>query len=292
MAQDKDIRTRIKTVTNIAQVTKTMQLISAARMKKAIRLWHESFPYAQAIGELVAQVGGSASLISPLAMPAREVKTIAIIAVAPTKGFVGSLVTKQLGKMYRGVQQLKLSYPAAQLTLITIHKLGLKLGTALGLKTDLHFAKEIAHPEPAAMSAIYKAVTDGFLTGHYHLVYLVYPKFQSATRQEVVFEPLLPIAFGAAATQTTSRPQDFANGVLEPSQRELLDYLLTEYLEKQLAGAILSSNASEHSARMLAMKNATDNALDMSRQLSLSYNKSRQAKITQQVVELASGGAL
>jgi F-type H+-transporting ATPase subunit gamma len=289
MAKDKEIRNRIRTVKNIAKVTKTMQMISASRMKKSIKLWQESFPYAQEISDMVAKIGGLESFENPLTKSPKEIKHIAIVAVAPTKGFVGSLVAKQLGEIYRGVQELKLNYPAAEIALVSIHKLGIKLASTLGVKTDLHFAKEIVKPGPTNMSAIYKAVKDRFFDGQYDLVYLCYTKFESATRQGVIFEPLLPVNF---MVDTKKQATNLENTTMEPSQRELLNYLLNEYFEKQLISAILSSNASEHSARMISMKNATDNAMGMSQNLTLRYNKSRQAQITQQVVEVASGGII
>lgn len=289
MAKDKEIRTRIKTVKNIAKVTKTMQMISASRMKKSIKLWQESFPYSQEIGALVAKIGGLEGFASPLTRLPKEVKKVGIVAVAPTKGFVGSLVARQLGEMYRGMQEIKLKYSASEVSMASIHKLGVKLASSLNIKNDLHFAKEIVKPSPASMSAIYQAIKDRFVSGEYDLVYLCYTKFESATRQGVVFEPLLPINF---QIDTKKQVTNAENTVMEPNQKELLNYLLNEYFEKQLTSAILSSNASEHSARMISMKNATDNALDMSHDLTLKYNKSRQAQITQQVVEVSSGGAL
>ena len=289
MAKDKEIRTRIKTVKNIAKVTKTMQMISAARMKRSVKMWQESFPYSQEIGAMVAKIGGLEGFESPLTKSPKELSKIAIIVVAPTKGFVGSLVARQLLELHHGIQKIKTDHPTAQVTIVSIHKLGIRLASSLGLKNDLHFAKEISKPSVANMSAIFKSVTQRFANGTYDAVYLSYTKFETASRQSAVFEPLLPVNFMTdQQTQSTNIDQI----LLEPNQKELLTYLLNEYFEKQLVGAILASNASEHSARMISMKNATDNALGMSQDLTLRYNKSRQAQITQQVVEVSSGGAL
>jgi len=139
------------------------------------------------------------------------------------------------------------------------------------------------------MSAIFKSVTQRFADGTYDAVYLSYTKFETASRQSAVFEPLLPVNF---MTDPQVQSTNIDRTLLEPNQKELLTYLLNEYFEKQLVGAILASNASEHSARMISMKNATDNALGMSQDLTLRYNKSRQAQITQQVVEVSSGGTV
>jgi len=289
MAKDKEIRTRIKTVKNIAKVTKTMQMISAARMKRSVKMWQESFPYSQEIGAMVAKIGGLSGFESPLTKSPKELTNVAIIVVAPTKGFVGSLVARQLLELHHGIEKIKTEHPTAQVSIVSIHKLGIRLASSLGLKNDLHFAKEISKPSPASMSAIFKSVTQRFADGTYDAVYLSYTKFETASRQSAVFEPLLPVNFMAdQQTQSTNIDQT----LLEPNQKELLTYLLNEYFEKQLVGAILASNASEHSARMISMKNATDNALGMSQDLTLRYNKSRQAQITQQVVEVSSGGAV
>ncbi len=289
MAKDKEIRTRIKTVKNIAKVTKTMQMISVARMKRSVKMWQESFPYSQEIGAMVAKIGGLAGFESPLTKSPKDIKRVAVVVIAPTKGFVGSLVAKQLVELHQGIAKIQADYPTAQISLVSIHKLGLKLASSLGLKTDLHFAKEISKPSVTNMSAIYQAVTQRFADGTYDAIYLAYTKFETATRQSAVFEPLLPVNFMTdPQTQSTNIDQT----LLEPNQKDLLTYLLNEYFEKQLVGAILASNASEHSARMISMKNATDNALGMSQDLTLRYNKSRQAQITQQVVEVSSGGAV
>lgn len=290
MAKDKEIRNRIKTVKNIAKVTKTMQMISASRMKKSIKQWQDSFPYAQEISKVVSKIEDLDTTDSPLAKKPAEVKKVAIIVVAPTKGFVGSLIAKQLAELYRGTQKIKLEHPGAEVVLVSIHKLGIKLSSSLNIQSDLHFSKEISKPDAGSMSAIYKAVKDRFLNGQYDLIYLSYTKFESPTRQSVVFEPLLPVNL-QSENQTGDRTKA-GNIKMEPNQKELLNYLLNEYFEKQLVAAILSSNASEHSARMISMKNATDNAVSMSQDLTLRYNKSRQAQITQQVVEVSSGGAI
>ncbi len=289
MAKDKEIRNRIRTVKNIAKVTKTMQMISAARMKKSVKMWQESFPYSQEIHAMVSKIGGLAGFESRLTRSPKQVSKVAIIVVAPTKGFVGSLVSKQLLELHRGIEKIKSENPNARISIVSIHKLGIKLASSLGLVNDLHFAKEISKPSPANMSAIFKAVTQRFADGTYDAVYLSYTKFETATKQSAVFEALLPINF---TTDPQTQSTNIEQAILEPNQRELLTYLLNEYFEKQLVGAILASNASEHSARMISMKNATDNALGMSRDLTLRYNKSRQAQITQQVVEVSSGGVL
>ena len=289
MAKDKEIRTRIKTVKNIAKVTKTMQMISAARMKRSVKMWQESFPYSQEIQAMVAKIGGLEGFESPLTKSPKELSKIAIIVVAPTKGFVGSLVARQLLDLHHGIEKIKMEHPNAQVNIVSIHKLGIRFASSLGLKNDLHFAKEISKPSVANMSAIFKSVTQRFADGTYDAVYLSYTKFETATRQSAVFEPLLPVNF---MTDPQVQSTNIDQTLLEPNQKDLLTYLLNEYFEKQLIGAILASNASEHSARMISMKNATDNALGMSQDLTLRYNKSRQAQITQQVVEVSSGGAL
>lgn len=289
MAKDKEIRTRIKTVKNIAKVTKTMQMISAARMKRSVKMWQESFPYSQEIGAMVAKIGGLAGFESPLTKSPKEINNAAVIVIAPTKGFVGSLIARQLAEIQHGIKKIKTEHPNAQISVVSVHKLGIKIASSLGLKNDLHFAKEISKPSAKNMSAIFKAITQRFSDGIYDAVYLSYTKFESATRQSAVFEPLLPVNF---KTDPRIHTTNIEQTLLEPNQKELLTYLLNEYFEKQLVGAILASNASEHSARMISMKNATDNALGISQDLTLRYNKSRQAQITQQVVEVSAGGGL
>lgn len=288
MAKDKEIRNRIKTVKNIAKVTKTMQMISASRMKKSVKLWQESFPYAQEISVLISKIEALEAVESPLTKMPKEVKRVAVIVVAPTKGFVGSLISKQLAGIYRGIQEIKLKYPKAEFRIVSVHKLGIKLTASLGIKNDMHFAKEIIKPSSSNMSAIYKAIKDRFTKGDYDLIYLCFTKFETITKQDVIFEPLLPVNYNS---ETKTEKVGMENALIEPNQKELFNYLLNEYFEKQINEAILSSNASEHSARMISMKNATDNAVGMSDYLTLKFNKSRQAQITQQVAEVSSGGA-
>jgi F-type H+-transporting ATPase subunit gamma len=286
MAQTKEIKTRIKTVKNIAKVTKTMQMISANRMKKAVKRSLESTPYSMELNEILKKMGNLEGYENEFIKKVTKVNNIAVVVVGPSKGFVGSMISSLTIDLNREIKSLKLLYPNAVFTGISIHKMGLKIVRANGLDDMYHFSDIYENTSVKDLVPIFSLISNKYKTGEFDLVYLCYINFQSASVRTPIFSQLLPVTmpvFKNEAPTTASATETF-----EPSSKEVLDFLIKEYFEKQILNAILSSNASEHSARMMTMKNATDNAFGLIQDLTLNYNKGRQAQITEQIIEVAS----
>lgn len=281
MSQNKEIKTRLNTVKNISKVTKTMQMISATRMRKAINRVNESLPYTNALNDLILKLGSVDNYENVYTQPHSQVNNIGILVIGPSKGFVGSMLSTLNSTVLNHLKQLRLEYPSASITGISVHKLGLKILNSCGLNSAYHFGNTYDGLSASELVPLYTLLIDNFTKYKLDLIYLCYMNFTNALSNQAVISQLLPVKLPVA-----QKNLNFSD-TLEPSTPEVIDYLIKEYFEKQVLTALLSSNATEHSIRMLAMKNATDNAQNLIQDLTLSYNKDRQAKITEQIIEVA-----
>lgn len=286
MAQDKEIKNRIKTVKNISKVTKTMQMVSAVRMKRAIKRSVESQPYAEGLSVVVNALGTLEDYSSPLTKKVTEVKNIWFVVIGPSKGFVGALVSKLTFEISAQTKQIKENFPNASIHGVSINKLALKILSNIGIKSTFHFTESSDSKEFASSQTLIDLLKQKFSGGEADIIYLVYPKFISPTKQTVAFEMLLPI--NLSFLWDSKENSDYTQIKFEPNTTKVMDFILEEYFEKQVRNALLSESASEHSQRMISMKNATDNAFELIDKLTLYYNKSRQQQITQQVNEVSS----
>lgn len=286
MAQDKEIKNRIKTVKNISKVTKTMQMVSAVRMKRAIKRSVESQPYAEGLSLVVNALGTLADYTSPLTKKVNEVKSIWFVVIGPSKGFVGALVSKLTVEISDQISKIKKDFPNVSIQGISVNKLALKILSNIGVKSTFHFTESTDSKEFVSSQTLIELLKQKFSGGEADIVYLVYPKFISPTKQTVSFEMLLPI--NLSFLRNDKENNDYTQIKFEPNAAKVVDFILEEYFEKQVRNALLSESASEHSQRMISMKNATDNAFDLIDKLTLYYNKSRQQQITQQVNEVSS----
>ena len=169
---------------------------------------------------------------------------------------------------------------------ISVNKLALKILSNIGVKSTFHFTESTDSKEFVSSQTLIELLKQKFSGGEADIVYLVYPKFISPTKQTVSFEMLLPI--NLSFLRNDKENNDYTQIKFEPNAAKVVDFILEEYFEKQVRNALLSESASEHSQRMISMKNATDNAFDLIDKLTLYYNKSRQQQITQQVNEVSS----
>jgi len=281
MSQNKEIKTRLKTVKNISKVTKTMQLISATRMKKAINRVNDSLPYSTALNNLINQLGTVDNYLNEYMQQHSSVNNIAILVIGPSKGFVGGMLSTLNLELAHHIRDLKLQFPNAILTGISVQKMGLKILNSCGINSAYHFGNTYEGLSARELVPLYTLLLDGFKSEKFDLVYLCYMNFNSALSNKAIMIQLLPVHL-PNVKETLN-----VNDKLEPSAPEVVDFLIKEYFEKQILNALLSSNATEHSVRMLAMKNATDNAQNLIQELTLSYNKDRQTKITEQIIEVS-----
>ena len=290
MASVQQLKSRIKSVKSTKQITGAMELVSASKMRRATANVKETFDYAQATRELLSDLAHDPETVASHKLFAkRPVKKRLLIAISSDSGLAGAY-NANIFKTF--ANELKADdsrhVQAEALTL------GRKVSEFANKLRDVHvlasFAKLPDQPTGAEIKSLLKMSIDEFVSQNVDAVDIIYTKFHTTISQEVVVERLLPAG--------SSSDQDFAKvseplreAEFEPSRAEVLDAVVERMVETGIVQALLDSRASEHSMRMLAMKNATDNANDLVDDLTLAMNKERQARITQELTEIISGSA-
>jgi F-type H+-transporting ATPase subunit gamma len=286
MPSTRDIRRRIKSVKNTAQITKAMQMVAAAKMRKAQQAALVGRPYADLMNAILAEAGPRiASFKHPL-MEIREVKKRAIIVVSSDRGLCGGLN----GNLFREIGKLDKGNTTVFITA------GRKASQFIA-RTKRQLAAEFTYkdtPTFAEARAVSKFAQDLFLKNEADAVDILYTKFVSTLVQQPTTIPFLPVGKISAITAGVNAPQQelASAGVrtdsfeFEPDEKTVLSELLPHSLNFQMHQILLEAKASEQSARMVAMKNATDNAKQLIKDLTLEYNKLRQANITKELLEI------
>ena len=284
MASTRDIRRRIKSVKNTAQITKAMQMVAAAKMRKAQQAALVGRPYAALLNVMMAEAStGTVGFSHPL-MEARPVKKRAVIVVSSDRGLCGGLN----GNLFREVVKLDKN--------TTIFVTAGRKAAQFIARTKRSLAAEFTYkdtPQYAEARAISKAVQAMFLKGEVDAVDILYPRFINTLMQQPQMVPFLPIGKLSAATAGINAPKEELEThntpdvyEFEPDEKTVLGELLPHSLNFQMHQILLETKASEQSARMVAMKNATDNAKQIIKDLTLEYNKLRQANITKELLEI------
>jgi F-type H+-transporting ATPase subunit gamma len=281
MPSAREIRRRIRSVRNTSQITKAMEMVSAAKLRRAQAAALASRPYSEQLRELIATLGGAVAgeEVHPL-LQRRPVQNAALILVTPDRGLTGAMVGNVLraGAIY--VQE-RGGNPA----IVAVGRKGRDWMVRRGRNLIAEFTG-LDRPSVADVLPIARLITDRFVDGTVDEVSIIFARFQSTTNQRPVRVQLLPVEQTAVSDEGKTR---YTNFLFEPSPAEVLAAILPRYIEVQLYQALLESLASEHAARMVAMHNATENARDIVRSLTLSYNKARQAGITKEILEISSG---
>jgi F-type H+-transporting ATPase subunit gamma len=283
MASTRDIRRRIKSVKNTRQITKAMELVAASKMKKAQQAALAGRPYAQLMASML---GGLAPHVEEAMHPflaTREVKVRGILVVTTDKGLCGPLN----GNLFKLISEVK---TPAKFTVIGRKGTQFLARTRRDLMADFHVQDRVPFSEvKVAIEFMVKQYLDGVID----TVEVIYPRFRNTLVQEATIRPVLPLKSVAEFTRHLAAeaggPARFDSRELlfEPSAAEVLDSLLPFYVNRYIYQLVLSAKASEHSARMVAMKTAKDNATKLLGDLTLEYNKARQAAITQEILEIA-----
>ena len=280
MANLKEIRNRITSVSSTMQITSAMKMVSAAKLKKAQDAITAMRPYAEKLTELLqslsatldGDVGGSYTT-------QREVNKVLIVAITSNRGLCGAFNTNV-------IKQAKLisdSYSGKQVDVFAIGKKGndalSKTNTVIGNKSEVFDNLTFD-----TVSEIAQILTDKFTSGEYDKIEIVYNEFKNAATQIVQTQQFLPLA-----PIKSDKPVSTGDYIFEPSKEEIVLTLIPKSLRTQLYKSIRDSFASEHGARMTAMHKATDNATELRDQLKLTYNKARQAAITNEILEIVGG---
>jgi F-type H+-transporting ATPase subunit gamma len=290
MANAREMRLRIKSVKNISQITRAMQAVSASNVRKAMQAMLHTRPYSQKAWQVLthlAQQPGRANL-HPLLSKRPQVKKVITIVITGDRGLAGAYNTNVI----RYAMNYFEKFPA-EVCYVTVGR----KGRDLLVRRRKNIVAEFSHLPPAPsftdVAPIGKIVVDEFLKEEVDEVYLVYTDFINMVKQNATIKKLLPLEM----ENTKQRVQDFevikeqphATYIYEPGETEIIDEIVPRFTGLQVYQAILESLASEHAARMVAMKNATDSALELSSALQLEYNKARQQTITNEMLDIAGG---
>lgn len=280
MANLKEIRNRITSVSSTMQITSAMKMVSAAKLKKAQDAITAMRPYAEKLTELLQNLsstleGGVGSDFTAQ----RDIKKVLVVAVTSNRGLCGAFNTNVI----KQVKVVTDSYPGKQVDVFAIGKKG---NDVLG-RTNKVIDNQSAIFDTLTfenVAALADALTQKFVDGEYDKIEIVYNQFKNAATQIVQTEQFLPLA-----PIKSDVPASTGDYIFEPSKEEIVLTLIPKSLKTQLYKAIRDSFASEHGARMTAMHKATDNATDLRNQLKLTYNKARQAAITNEILEIVGG---
>ncbi|UYN90577.1 MAG: ATP synthase F1 subunit gamma [Anaerolineales bacterium] len=290
MANTREIRLRIKSIKNISQVTRALQAVSASRVRKAMDMVQATRPYAtkawQVLTHIAKQPGRSN--LHPLLLERPDVKSALVVMVSGDRGLAGPYNTNVLRHTLSHFQ----NYPVP-VRFIPVGRKGSELLFRRGLNVMAQFIDVPAEPKFSDVSAIGRILVDEFLAGTADEVFLVYTDFVNMIRQVPVIKKLLPLEFehaeGLVQSDNPSQTDASASYIYEPGQYEILEEIVPRFTALQVYQAVLESFASEHAARMVAMKNATDNASELGKGLTLEYNKVRQQGITNEMLDIAGG---
>ena len=294
MATGKEIRGKIKNFESTKKITKAMEMISVSKMRKAQERMRAARPYAEKVRNIAANLGKANPEYVHAFMKANDARVAGMIVVTTDKGLCGGLNTNVLRVVTNKLRELQTAGVAVQA--VAIGNKGFGFLNRIGAKVVSHVTQLGDKPHLERLIGPVKVLLDAYGRGEINAVYLSYTRFINTMKQEVVLEQLLPLS--AARMQADARASETAAGakhgwdyIYEPDAQAVIDDLLVRYVEALVYQAVAENMASEHAARMVAMKAATDNAGNVIGELKLVYNKTRQAAITKELSEIVSGAA-
>jgi len=290
MAAGKEIRGKIKSVENTKKITKAMEMVAASKMRKAQERMRAARPYSDKVRNIAANLGKANPEYTHAFMQTHDVKSAGFIVVSTDKGLCGGLNTNVLRAVTGKLRELQDQGVSAQT--VAIGNKGLGFLNRIGAQVVSHATQLGDTPHLERLIGPVKVLLDQYAEGKLNAVYLCYTKFINTMKQEPVVETLLPLS--ADKMEAESRASGGEHGwdyIYEPDAKAVIDELLLRYVEALVYQAVAENMASEQSARMVAMKAATDNAGNLINELKLVYNKTRQAAITKELSEIVSGAA-
>lgn len=285
MAGGREIKSKIKSVQNTRKVTRALEMVSASKIRKAQDRMKTSRPYARVMKQVIGHLAqASADYRHPYMVERAEVKRVAYVIVSSDRGLAGGLnnnmFRKLVGEFRRWQEQ------GVEVDVVTI---GQK-ASVFFRRLKVNLIGSATHlgdtPKLEQLIGVIKVVLDAFEAGRVDRVFMAYNHFVNTMSQQATFDQLLPLA--ASTDKVASHDWDY---LYEPDAQTVLDHVMTRYIESLVYQAVLENIASEHAARMVAMKAASDNATKLIGTLNLIYNKARQAAITQEISEIVGGAA-
>jgi len=286
MAAGKEIRGKIKSVENTKKITKAMEMVAASKMRKAQDRMRAARPYSEQVRNIAANLSkANPEYVHPF-MQKHDAKTAGVIVVTTDKGLCGGMNTNVLRSVSNKIRDLQ--GQGTGIEAVAIGNKGLGFLGRVGAKVVAHVTQLGDTPHLERLIGPVKVLLDAYVRGEINAVYLAYTKFVNTMKQESVVEQLLPLASGTLEPSPAQHSWDY---IYEPDAQLVIDDLLVRYVEALVYQAVAENMASEQSARMVAMKAATDNAGNVIAELKLVYNKTRQAAITKELSEIVAGAA-
>jgi F-type H+-transporting ATPase subunit gamma len=287
MAGSKEIRTKIKSVQNTRKITKAMEMVAASKMRKAQERMRRARPYAEKIRNIAAHLASAnPEYRHPFLVHHDTVKACGMIVITTDKGLCGGMNTNILRAVTAKLRDLEKDGEKIDVT--AIGNKGFSFMNRVGAKVVSHVIQLGDTPHLEKFIGPIKVQLDAYTRGEIDRVFLCYTRFINTMKQEPVVEQLLPLPAEKLGEAGADYSWDY---IYEPDAQSVLDELLVRYIETLIYQAVAENMASEQSARMVAMKAASDNAKKVIDDLQLSYNKARQASITKELSEIVSGAA-
>lgn len=285
MAGGREIKTKIKSVQNTRKVTRALEMVSASKIRKAQERMKASRPYARAMKQLIGHLAQANSEFQhPYLVERSEIRRVGYIIVSSDRGLAGGLNNNMFRKLLGEIR--KWQEQGVEVDVVTI---GQK-ATVFFRRLKVQMRASVTHlgdkPEVEQLVGVVKAMLDAYNDGTVDKVFLSYNDFVNTMTQRAAFDQLLPLP----ASDATIAQHDW-DYIYEPDAETVLEHVLTRYIESLVYQAVMENLASEHAARMVAMKAASDNATKLIDTLNLVYNKARQAAITQEISEIVGGAA-
>jgi len=285
MAGGREIKTKIKSVQNTRKVTRALEMVSASKIRKAQERMKTSRPYARAMKQVIGHLAQANSEFQhPYLVERKDIKRVGYVIVSSDRGLAGGLNNNLFRKLLGEIRAWQ-----EQGVTVDVVTIGQKASVFFRrIKVDM--LASVTHmgdvPHVEQLVGVIKVMLDAYSAGKLDKVFLAYNSFVNTMTQKAAFDQLLPLP--ASETQVARHDWDY---LYEPDAQAVLEHVLTRYIESLVYQAVLENVASEHAARMVAMKSASDNASKMIDSLQLIYNKARQAAITQEISEIVGGAA-
>ena len=288
MASLRDIRRRIGSIRNIAQITRAMEMVAASRMRRAQEAIIAARPFAEELDDVLARVAAAVEHAEEPLLVRRPVRRVALIMVTTDRGLAGALNANAIRATLRWISEhagARSGGEPVRYSAITVGRKGRDGLRRAGIPIAAHFPQFGDRPSFADVQPLAKLVIDDFMAESYDEVVISYSSFISTLVQRPAIKSVLPVHEPKLTEGQAIRNDEY---LFEPSA-EVLSRILPFYVANDIFRAVLENIASEHSARMIAMRNSTDNANELIGELTLIYNKTRQATITREMIEIASG---
>jgi F-type H+-transporting ATPase subunit gamma len=280
MASQRDLRRRIRDVGKIKQITRAMQFVAASKLKRAQDSTLAARPYSEKIDEVLADLAAVLGADDHPLLARREGGKRLLVLITSDRGLAGPLNTNTIRHAARAI----MDHGGDDLAVVSLGRKGRDAMRRSRVPLEAHFSGYGDRPSFADVLPIARLLTDGYVSGEFSRIDLIFPRFVSTLVQRPTIDSLLPVE---PTEDTEGIPGN--QFIFEPNPGAVLEQLLPRYVATRLYQAVLETKASEESSRMVAMKNATDNADDLIDEYTLAYNKVRQANITREMIEIATG---